>query len=111
MIKIRNNSLTHRSIDIDISEGVSIHLYKEQYDTLCNLLCADLKDEFVRSLNRLVKADETRKECYNFTKEIREIFYDCEDDCDYAILRDLKKIDPDKLYAVLEKYSKLLGFE
>jgi len=35
MIKIRNNSLTHRSVDIDISDGVSVHLYKKEYDQLC----------------------------------------------------------------------------
>ena len=111
MIKIRNNSLTHRSIDIDISNGVSVHLYKKQYDELCNLLCSDLKEEFEASQRRLTKANETREQCFNLTKEIREIFYDCEDGCDYAIRREARQIDDEKLYAVLEKYSKLLGFE
>ena len=36
-MKIRNNDLSDRRIDIDIAEGVSIHLYKCEYDELIKL--------------------------------------------------------------------------
>jgi len=111
MIKIRNNDLSLRSIDIDISKGVSVHLYKDEYDNLCNLLCADLKEQFEISSKQLAKANETRKQCFHLTKEIREIFYDCESG-DIAIRKELNEIDQDKLfYDVFDRYSRLLGFE
>lgn len=42
-MKIRNNDLSNRSIDIDIADGVSIHLYKCEYDEFIKLLLPDME--------------------------------------------------------------------
>lgn len=44
-MKIRNNDLSNRSIDIDIADGVSIHLYKCEYDEFIKLLLPDMEQE------------------------------------------------------------------
>lgn len=44
-MKIRNNDLSYKSIDIDIADGVSIHLYKCEYDELIKLLLPDMEQE------------------------------------------------------------------
>ena len=44
-LKIRNNDLSYKSIDIDIADGVSIHLYKCEYDELIKLLLPDMEQE------------------------------------------------------------------
>lgn len=38
-MKIRNNDLSDRRIDIDIADGVSIHLYKCEYESLSSSFC------------------------------------------------------------------------
>ena len=107
-MKIRNNSLSNRSIDIDISEGVSVHLYQHEYDELCRLLCADMKEEIESAHKFDKRATELREQCWHLTKDLRELFYDC--DCDIALFKGIDDVPEDKLKEVLEKYSKLLGF-
>lgn len=49
-MKIRNNDLSYKSIDIDIADGVSIHLYKCEYDELIKLLLPDMEQEIKKCL-------------------------------------------------------------
>lgn len=111
MVKIRNNDLEAKSIDIDISSGVSVHLSKDEYISLCNLLCTDLKDEFNLSIKRMEKSVKTSKECWELINDIRNIFYEIENGSDYAIRKGLDEIDKEQLFDIIDKHSKLLGFE
>lgn len=111
MIKIRNNDLDAKSIDVDISAGVSVHLSEDEYENLCTLLCEDLKDEFDRSIKRMDSSDKLRRECWALINDIRNIFYEIEDGSDYAIRKGLDDIDRDVLFDTIDKYSELLGFE
>lgn len=108
-MKIRNNNLSNRSIDIDIAEGVSIHLYKCEYDELVKLLLAEMEQEIKNACIIQHRAIKQRQECWEMVKEIRGLFYDCHDD-ELCIRKSLDEIEENKLVEVLEKYHKLLGF-
>lgn len=108
-MKIRNNVLSDRRIDIDISEGVTVHLYKEEYDELIRLLLPSMEEEIKIANDIEAKVMIKRKECWSFLKEIREHFYDCPDG-EYFQSKELSKVDERKLFETLDKYSKLLGF-
>lgn len=108
-MKIRNNDLSDRRIDIDIADGVSIHLYKYEYDELIKLLLPDMEQEIKNAYSLQHKAMKQRQEYWEMVKEIRELFYECSDE-EFCIRKSLDEIDESKLVEVLEKYHKLLGF-
>ena len=108
-MKIRNNNLSNKSIDIDISDGISIHLYKCEYEELIRLLLPDMEQEIKNAYSLQHRAMEQRQECWEMTKEIRELFYDCSDE-EFCVRKSMDEIEEDKLVEVLEKYGKLLGF-
>lgn len=108
-MKIRNNDLSNRSIDIDIADGVSIHLYKCEYDELIRLLLPDMEQEIKNAYSLQRRAMKQRQECWEMVKAIRELFYDCSDE-EFCIRKSMDEIEEDKLVEVLEKYRKLLGF-
>lgn len=108
-MKIRNNDLSNRSIDIDIADGVSIHLYKCEYDELIKLLLPDMEQEIKNAYSLQHRAMKQRQECWEMVKEIRELFYHYPDD-EYCIRKSADEIEEGKLVEVLEKYSTLLGF-
>ena len=108
-MKIRNNDLSDRRIDIDIADGVSIHLYKCEYDELIRLLLPDMEQEIKNAYSLQHKAMEQRQECWEMVKEIRELFYECSDE-EFCIRKSLDEIEEQKVVEVLEKYHKLLGF-
>lgn len=106
-MKIRNNDLSNRSIDI--ADGVSIHLYKCEYDEFIKLLLPDMEQEIKNAYTLQHRAIENRQKCWEMVKEIRELFYDCSDE-GFCVRKSLGEIDEKKLVEVLEKYHKLLGF-
>lgn len=108
-MKIRNNDLSSQSIDIDISNCVSIHLSKEEYSELIRLLLPSMVQEIKDAHTIEEKAMTLRMDCWSFTKEIREHFYDCSDG-EYCTRKELNEVDEDELFETLEKFSKLLGF-
>ena len=106
-MKIRNNDLSYKSIDIDIADGVSIHLYKCEYDELIKLLLPDMEQEIKNAYSLHQRAMEQRQQCWEMVKEIRELFYECSDE-EFCIRKSLDEIEESKLVEVLEKYHKLL---
>lgn len=108
-MKIRNNNLSDKSIDIDIADSVSIHLYKCEYDELIKLLLPDMEQEIKNAYSLQHKAMEIRQECWEMIKEIRELFYHYSDE-EYCVRKSTDEIEESKLIEVLEKYGKLLGF-
>lgn len=108
-MKIRNNNLSSRSIDIDISEGVSIHLYKKEYNELVNLLIPSMEQEIKDAYDIQEKAMIQRRECWDFLRDVREHFYDCSDG-EFCLRKELSEVNEDKLFETLDKFSKLLGF-
>lgn len=108
-MKIWNNDLSSRSIDIDISDGVSIHLYKEEYNELTRLLLPSMEQEIKKAHAIQEKAMIQRRECWDFLKEIREHFYDCSDG-EYCLRKELSEVDENKLFETMDKFSQLLGF-
>lgn len=108
-MKIRNNDLSNRSIDIDISDFVSIHLCKEEYKELVHLLCASMEQEIEKAYAIQEKAMIQRRECWDFLKEFREHFYDCSDG-EFCPRKELSEINENNLFDTLDNFSKLLGF-
>ncbi|UBD75695.1 hypothetical protein K6V26_04955 [Parabacteroides goldsteinii] len=108
-MKVRNNDLSDRSIDIDMTDGVSIHLYKQEYDELVRLLIPEMEQEIKTAYLIQYKAMNERKDCWNFIKEIRGLFYD-DSDGEFCIRKSVDELDEDRIIEVLEKYKKLLGF-
>lgn len=108
-MKIRNNDLSNRNIDIDIADGVSIHLYKREYEELVKILLPDMEQEIKNAYSLQHKAMKQRQECWEMIKEVRELFYHCSDE-EFCIRKSMDEIKEDKLVEVLEKYHKLLGF-
>lgn len=108
-MNIRNNDLSNRSIDIDISDGVSIHLYKEEYNELIQLLLPSMEQEIKDAYAIQEKAMIQRRECWDLLKEIREHFYDCSDG-EFCLRKDLIDVNENKLFETLDKFSRLLGF-
>lgn len=108
-MKIRNNDLSERCIDIDIADGVSIHLYKCEYDELIKLLLPTMEQEIKNAYSLQHKAMKQHQECWEMVKDIRELFYECSDE-EFCIRKSLDEIEEKKIVEVLEKYHKLLGF-
>lgn len=108
-MKIRNNNLSDRSIDIDIADGVSIHLYRCEYDELIKLLLPDMEQEIRNAYSLRHRAMKQRQEYREMVKEIRELFYEYSDE-EYCIRKSIDEIEEEKLIEVLEKHHKLLGF-
>lgn len=110
---VYNNSLDHESIDLAISENVKVTLRKERYKQLISELIPEMKDEIQASINRFNRANNMREECINFIKDIRSIFYDGLEDSDFMFKNDIEKVkeNEEKMTEMLEKYSRLLGFE
>lgn len=108
-MKIRNNSLNRRCIDIDISPEISIHLYKKEYDNLIELLIPEMKEE-IKTAYRIEKKAEQRKiECFNLINDIRNVFYSTYPDSEFCFAKDLNEINIDELSNILKKYNELLG--
>lgn len=104
----RNNSIYHEEIDIDITEGVALHLTRDEYARFVSKLEPQLDKQVIDFIARNDKADKKMKTCRDFALEIRELFYDLEGD--WGIVKDIKDIDVDKLEDVLFKYSEQMGF-
>ena len=107
-MKIRNNDLRHKSIDIDISDCVTVSLHKEEYDELVRLLLPEMEQEVKAAASSIKTADKKREECRKFSKEIREVFYD--DHYPYCMQKSINRIDTESLSAILDKYDDMLGF-
>jgi len=110
---VYNNSLDHESIDLLISPHVKVSLTQERYKQLISELVPEMKDDIQSSINRFNRANNMREECVHFIKDIRSVFYDGDDDSDYMFKNDIEKVKENetRLTEMLEKYSRLLGFE
>ena len=108
MIQVRNNHTGEKSIDIDISQTLTVSLRGEEYNELLKLLTKSMAEKVMDSDAYYEKANAKRKQCNEFIEEIREVFYDMRDM--FVLTRSVKDIDTIKLEEVLDKHSKLLGF-
>jgi len=108
-----NNSLDHKSVDLYVSENVKVSLTKERYSQLISEIIPDMQDDIQSSINRFNNANAMREKCIGFIKDIRNIFYSGGSDSDYMFKNDIDTIkeNEEKLTEMLEKYSRLLGFE
>jgi len=108
-MKIRNNDLRHKSIDIDISDCVTVSLHKEEYDELVRLLLPEMKQEIKAAISLTRNVYKRREECRQLLDEIRGVFYNCNDP--WCSLKDIKEISEEELEKILDKHSDLLGFD
>lgn len=93
--------------------GVSISTSKKDFDSLVEKLGKHISDD-------LKKAREVREKYWANIEKLRElrrdiisIFWDGDqDDMDgYFFKKEVKEIDQEKLFEILEKYNRFLGFE
>lgn len=111
MITVRNNQLNRKTIDIDLSANLSISLQNEQYDELISALEVSMAEKIIDADKRIEKVNQKLTTTYDFIKEIREVFYDMDDDRIFIMKRDYKEISFKKLDEILEKYNDYLGFQ
>lgn len=109
MIQVRNNQLGRKTIDIDLNESVTISLRNEQYDELMSALEVSNDEKIKFSDKRVENAINRTNNNIAFINDIRDVFY--ENYGSVHLKKSLKEIDVEKLDAILEKYSALLGFE
>jgi hypothetical protein len=109
MITVRNNQLHRRTITIDLPTNIAITLQNEQYDELISALELSMAEKVLECDNRVKNVEKKSETNREFIKEIREVFY--EDLGSVFFKRSVKEIDIEKIDAILEKYSSLLGFE
>lgn len=103
------NDLNDRNIDIEISECVTIHLYKKEYDELVSKLQPSMESEFKQALDYNKKATKRFKECRSFLDDLRQCFYDTS--CgEFCIRKDMNEINEQEIFDLLDKYHELLGF-
>jgi len=109
MINVRNNYAGRKSIDIDINQTITISLRREEYDELVNKLTESMAEK-IRDADAIVdRSRQKENECREFLNETREIFYEILDDI--GIRREIKDLDRESLYKLLDKYNDLLGFK
>ncbi len=110
---VYNNSLDHKSIDLLLSESVNVRLTRERYEQLISELVPEMKEDIQASINRFNNASKMREDCIRFIKDIRNVFYDGDTDSDYMFKKSIGEIkeDSNKLDEMLDRYSRLLGFE
>lgn len=105
-MKITYHQLPGRNIEIKISDNVSIHLEKEEYDDLIRLLIPNMEKE-ISIVHLNVKSAAKKESKYmDFLLEMENILYDSSSE-DCFVRRGLKNIDENKLYEAYKKYSKL----
>jgi hypothetical protein len=110
---VYNNNIEWESVDLYLAENISVKLTKERYLQLVSELIPEMNDEVQASINRFNKANAMREECFRFIKDIRSIFYDDFDSDDFMFKKNIEKVieNEDQMTEMLEKYSRLLGFE
>jgi len=96
------------SIDIN---GVSIGIRKEDFDSLVKEMGTSIAEDLEKAKQVKEGYWKNVKQLQELRKDIVSIFWDGEADDDYLLRKESKKIDEDKLFEVLERYNRFLGFE
>lgn len=113
MIKITSGQYLNGMSDqdetsLDFGNGVIIQLNAERFLELANAINA----KGAKDIEAAQKADkiffERSKKFGELIKEALDFFYDTSSE-DYAVRRETKEIDPEKLNELLDRYSTLLG--
>jgi len=109
MIRVRNNHLGQKHIDIDFGSTITISLYDEQYDELINALELSMAEKVIDSNQRVIALEKRADNIRVFIKEIREFFYDM--DSVFITQKKMTELDSEKLTQLLNNYNDLLGFQ
>ena len=109
MIRVRNNHIKQKNIDIDFGDTISISLQNEHYYELINALELTMAEKVIDSTQRVITLENRAEKVRVFINEIREFFYDM--DSVFITLKDISELDSDKLTDLLNKYDDLLGFQ
>jgi parvulin-like peptidyl-prolyl isomerase len=96
---------------VQIAEGVTLDLSQEQYNELA--VCISEKNEkdileIKKASDRYFKTIEKNK---NFINDLRAVFYSGDEDSDILFRKEIKDIDDESLYTLLEKHADSLGLE
>lgn len=93
-----------------VINGVSISLSKDTFSDLCKVISEDVST----NIDTLIRLDEKYNtkvgKVQSLINDIRKTFYDCEDP-DFAIKKCIEDVVEEELDKLLDKNSKLLGFE
>ncbi|UFK27495.1 hypothetical protein [Elizabethkingia phage TCUEAP3] len=109
MIRVRNNHVGQKNIDIDFGGTITISLYDEQYFELLDALELSMAEKVIDSTQRVITLEKRADNIRVFIKEIREFFYDM--DSVFIIPKKMTELDSEKLANLLNNYDDLLGFQ
>ena len=91
--------------------GVSININKEDFNSLTEELSQNISKDLKKAIEVREKYWSNVKKLQELRRDIIAVFWDGGDDDDYFFRREVKEIDQEKLFAVLEKHNNFLGFE
>ena len=92
-------------------DSVSITISKSDYAELVSKMGTKLENDLAQAQKVYDKYRIKMEHMNRFSKDLRALFYDGDEDGDYFFCKDLPDIDRNKLKEVLDNNSKLLGFE
>ena len=94
-----------------IINGIAISLKKEDFNSLVTKLGKEISNDLKKATEVKEKFWSNVKKLQELRKDIISVFWEGMEGDEYFLKRSLNEIDEDKLFEVLEKYNRFLGFE
>ena len=91
--------------------GISIGIKKEDFDSLVKELGTSISEDLEKAKSVKESYWKNVEKLQELRKEIISFFWDGEPDDDYLFKKESKEIDQEKLFEILEKHNRFLGFE
>ncbi len=116
MIKISSSTylsgMPNMDYSIDIN-GIRIGLKKEDFNELIEKLNQTLKEDYNKASKVKTDYDQNVKKIRELRRDLIAVFWSGDqDDFDcFFFKREVKEIDQEKLWKILSKYNRFLGFE
>ena len=94
-----------------VINGVRIQISEADFKELTNELGSKIASDYAEAKQVYAKWSTNIDKLQELRKDIINIFWDGHSDEDYFFRKTIDEIDQEKLFDVLEKHSKFLGFE
>ena len=91
--------------------GISIGIKKEDFISLTEELSQKISEDLKKATEVREKYWENVKKLQELRLDIISVFWDGDPNDDFVFRKTVNEIDQEKLFEVLEKYNRFLGFE
>lgn len=102
------------TLDYKISiNGVKIGLSKEDFADLVQELGSTIADDYKKMLQVSERDNKRHQKTQQLRKDLINVFWDgdVDDMNDFFVKRDIKEIDQERLWKILEDNNRFFGFE